>query len=206
MNLTIAESPEGFTPWFDVKDGELPSRLGVYEGSAHGVPGFHENAFHHLFYRWDGQRFSGAGSTTAEAALSSTIIFPVAHWRGLLKVSQRTRNPRLTAPNAGAPAIEARPCVDVLVEHLAIDGQVARFRFATNGRELCTMEGEARRNPMGWYISSRLGAAGARSSESAHGAVVFAVEQNGLRRFLYGVWKQADEEDRTFSSVLGEAA
>ena len=206
VTLTIAETQQGDTRWFNVKDDELPTRIGVYEGSSHGIPGFDDNAFHHLFYRWNGERFSGSGGTPEEAARSSSIAFPVAHWRGLLAnggVPGSTLRRHLHQRTA---LLVTQQHLDVRVEHLVVDGLVARFRFTAEAFKPCSMEGQTRRNNMGWYISAKLRVRGLRSRQPVYGAVVFAVDKQEGRRFLYGVWKQDDEDDKTFSSELSEAA
>ena len=205
MILTIAEKQQGYTRWFNVKDDDLPSRVGVYEGSAHGIPGFHDNAFHHLFYHWNGERFSGSGETPDEASHASSIAFPVAHWRGLLANGAVRRSLLRSSSNDGIAARFRPQHVGVRVEYLVVDGPAARFRFTTEASDPCIMEGEARRRPMGWYISAKLRVQGAGSRDPIYGAVVFAVEKQEGRRFLYGVWKQCCEEDKTFSGELGQS-
>ena len=202
VTMAIVQTDERYTPWFNVKDSHLPTRVGVYEGTAYGVPGLDEYAFEQMFYFWDGQRFSGSGRTPDEAARG--IALPVAHWRGLS--TEESSTPSGTHSYIGTAALVTPHHFGLRIKRLVLEGLGAWFRFTTEELDPCTMEGEAGRNPLGWYVSSKLQVKRVRSRVAASGAVVFRVEEHNGRCFVYGFWKQECEEDRTFSGELRQAA
>ena len=185
-------------------DGELPTRVGVYECSAHGIPDVDEYAFNQMFYFWDGQRFSGSGRTTREAA-DGDITLPVASWRGLIARGMSSKAHSGAELYTGTVALVTPHHFGLRIERLVLEDSRAKFRFTTEQFDPCTMEGETRRLVTGWHVSSKLQATHLRSRTEVSGAVVFRVEQHDGRCFVYGFWKQEDEEDKTFSGELRRA-
>lgn len=194
---------ERYTPWFSVADGELPTRVGAYEGSGWGIPHFHDYAFEQMYYFWDGRRFSGSGRTPNEAT-PGDFTLPVGHWRGLSARGKSSKLPRGVQAYTGTVALVTPHHFGLRIERLVIDGSRARFRFATEEADPCTMKGETRRNGLGWYISSylKIERVSVRSSAPTRGAIVFRVEQHAGCCFVYGFWKQEDEDDKTFCGQL----
>lgn len=202
-----------YSPWFGNVADSQPTCTGVYEGTACGIPGFHDAAYQHMFYFWDGGRFIGSGRTPSEAevdaARGSDVSHPVMYWRGQSKVSTPP-----TAPPCGERSYAGR--LDLVTEHqfglrierLIVVGERegacarprAKFRFTTDQMEQCAMEGECSRNALGWFISAQR--LQRMRKPDIHGVVVFRLEEHDGRCFLYGVWKQEDEGDKLFSGEV----
>jgi hypothetical protein len=81
---SIKKSEGEPTPWFDSSRDGLPVRVGVYEGSAVGIPGTQGRGFQHGFYYWNGWEWDGFGRTASEAALRKGIILQASYWRGVI--------------------------------------------------------------------------------------------------------------------------
>ena len=194
MLIPVSQGDAHHTRWFNVVEAELPVRLGVYEGTAWGVPDVNDYVFEHQFYYWDGQRFYGLGRMPAEAALGLSKTLPVAHWRGL-----RARSAEKFVPSLASDLVTQ---LQIRVEHIAVEGSHARFRFATVGPDSRTADGEAVRNPLGWFQSPRLKIKPANSPTVIGLSLLFRLDVDGRQSAVYGVWKQEDEnEDDKISSV-----
>ena len=79
------ENLASLSPWFKVKVDGTPSRAGVYEGTAVGIP---EQGYtlQHGYYHWDGVRWGTFSSTPEQAEIKSLSapFFSPENWRGVL--------------------------------------------------------------------------------------------------------------------------
>jgi hypothetical protein len=84
QSLTPRRSMEQLTGWFSLDQQEYPLRVGVYEGTASGIPGVHPGTLQHGYYYWDGWDWNGWGATIEEAANQKNGYFKARHWRGVV--------------------------------------------------------------------------------------------------------------------------
>lgn len=70
------------TSWFDTEVDGPPKRVGIYEGSAIGIPGTEEGTVQHGYYFWNGEKWKGWGQSPDD--IRPSFPFQARFWRGVI--------------------------------------------------------------------------------------------------------------------------